>query len=74
MERLFLSHSHGDHKLADALKELIERCFPGDIEVKASSAAPSAGGIALGSDWLDWVHEQVRGSKFTAVILTPKSG
>jgi tetratricopeptide (TPR) repeat protein len=73
MERLFLSHSHGDHKLADALKELIERCCPGHIEVKASSAAPSAGGIALGSDWLDWVHEQVRGSKFTAVILTPKS-
>lgn len=73
MESLFLSHSHGDEALADVLKQLIENCFAGHIEVKASSAAPSAGGIAAGSDWLDWIHEQVRGSKFTAVLLTPSS-
>jgi tetratricopeptide (TPR) repeat protein len=73
MERLFLSHSHGDRELAGALKELIERCFPGHIEVKASSAPPSGGGIALGSNWLDWVHDQVRQSRFTAILLTPNS-
>ncbi|HJP90834.1 MAG TPA: TIR domain-containing protein [Pyrinomonadaceae bacterium] len=73
MERLFLSHSHGDHELATALKSLIESCFPGHIEVKASSSAPAEGGIPAGSDWLDWILEQVRNSKFTAVILTPNS-
>ncbi len=73
MESLFLSHSHGDHELAGALKQLIESCLPGHIEVKASSAAPSEGGIAAGSDWLDWIHDQVRESKFTAVLLTPNS-
>jgi hypothetical protein len=31
------------------------------------------GGIAAGSGWLDWIHDQVRGSKFTAVLLTPNS-
>src|SRR4030095_5966916 len=73
MERLFISHSHGDHELAAAFKRLVEGCFPGHIEVKASSAAPSEGGIPLGSEWLNWVHEQVVASKFTAVILTPNS-
>jgi hypothetical protein len=70
---LFLSHSHGDHELASAIKQLIENCFPGHIEVQASSAAPSEGGIGAGRDWLHWIHNQVRGSKFTAVILTPNS-
>jgi len=63
MERLFLSHSHGDHELAAALKLLIESCFPGHIEVKASSSAPSEGGISAGSEWLDWIQEQVRGRR-----------
>ncbi len=73
MESLFLSHSHGDYKLASALQELIEKCFAGQIEVKSSSAAPSEGGITAGSDWLDWIYKQVRESKFTAVLLTPNS-
>jgi hypothetical protein len=41
MESLFLSHSHGDHELAGAVRQLIESCFAGHIEVKASSSAPS---------------------------------
>jgi len=73
METLFLSHSHGDRELASAVKQLIENCFAGHLEVKASSAAPSEGGIAAGSDWLDWIHDQIQGSKFTAVLLTPSS-
>lgn len=73
MESLFLSHSHGDHELAAALKQLIESCFPGHIEVKASSSAPAEGGISAGSAWLDWIKDQVRGSRFTAVLLTPNS-
>jgi len=73
MDSVFLSHSHADHEVARAFKKLIEDCFPGHIEVKASSSAPSEGGIAVGSNWLDWIHNQVRGSKFTAVLLTPNS-
>jgi hypothetical protein len=33
MESLFLSHSHGDHELAGAVRQLIESCFAGHIEV-----------------------------------------
>ena len=73
MDTLFLSHSHGDQELANAFKNLIHKCFPGHIKVKASSASPAEGGIPAGSDWLDWIHEQVRGSRFTAVLLTPNS-
>ena len=73
MQSLFLSHSHADHVLATELRQLVESCFPGHIEVKASSAAPSEGGISAGSDWLDWILKQVRTSKFTAVLLTPNS-
>ena len=73
MESLFLSHSHRDYELAAALKQLIESCFPGYIEVKASSFAPTEGGIAAGSEWFDWILMQVRSSQFTAVLLTPNS-
>jgi tetratricopeptide (TPR) repeat protein len=73
MDTLFVSHSHGDHELAQALKQLIESCFPGHIQVNSSSAAPSAGGISMGSDWLEWIYEQVQKSRFTVVLLTPNS-
>jgi hypothetical protein len=29
MKKLFLSHSHGDHELASAVKELVEQGFFG---------------------------------------------
>ena len=73
MEKLFLSHSHADHDLAAAFQELIEKCFPGHIEVMASSSEPGKGGITAGSEWLPWIHQQVRGSRYTAVLLTPNS-
>src|SRR5262249_22777591 len=28
---------------------------------------------AMGTEWLRWVHDQVRASKFTALLLTPNS-
>ena len=73
MESLFLSHSHDDAALAEVLTQLVENCFPGHIQVKVSSAAPSEGGIAAGSEWPDWINDQVRSSMFTAVLLTPNS-
>ncbi len=73
METLFLSHSHGDHEVANALKDLVEGCFPGHIEVRSSSSSPASGGIGAGSDWLDWIHDQIRTCRFTAVLLTPRS-
>lgn len=27
----------------------------------------------MGTEWLGWVHDQVRASKFTALLLTPNS-
>ena len=73
MHRLFLSHSHADHELAGAFRDLVENCFPGHVSVRASSATPSEGGIEAGSDWLQWIHEQVNESRFTAILLTPRS-
>lgn len=73
MQRFFLSHSHADHELAEVFKQLVEDCFPGHFDVRASSAAPSEGGISAGSDWLEWIKEQVSSSPFTAILLTPRS-
>jgi len=70
---IFLSHSHGDDKLAAALKLLLDSCLPGHIDVKVSSAPEAEGGVPLGGDWLNWVRVRVRTSKFTVVVLTPKS-
>ena len=47
MQRLFVSHFHGDHRLAAALKALIQKCLPGHIEVHASSMSPAEGGVPV---------------------------
>jgi hypothetical protein len=75
--RLFISHSHEDKQLADALKALIRRVFPPrsgqTVRVDYSSDDAPGGGIEPGSRWLEWIRDVVREADVCVVILTADS-
>ena len=73
MNRIFISHTHNDQPIADALSRLIERLFSNNVEVSYSTKKELNGGISPGEDWFHWIVEQVRASKAAFVLLTPSS-
>ena len=71
--RVFISHSSSDEPLVGALRRMISGAFNEQVDVSSSSAKVSEGGITAGQDWLGWIHNQVRTSTVTIVVLTPAS-
>jgi tetratricopeptide (TPR) repeat protein len=73
MTGIFISHSHGDQPLADALAQLVNDLFGNKVTVHYSSKKELEGGIAPGEDWFRWIVEQVRQADIAFVLLTPAS-
>lgn len=73
MFKVFVSHSSDDKLLVDALRELITAAFSSEVEILYSTATVATGGIAAGQSWLHWIHQQIRESDLTIVLLTPLS-
>lgn len=75
MPGIFISHTHGDQRIADALSGLIEGLFGREISVNYSSKKELDGGaIPLGADWFRWIADQVRQEDILAfILLTPAS-
>lgn len=71
--RVFISHTHADHGLADALRDLIKVAFGDKVSLEYSSDQSAGGGIAPGNDWLEWILNQIKESQCTLVFLTPRS-
>jgi hypothetical protein len=69
---IFVSHAHDDADIIGELSAVIDHTLD-DIDVRSSSARPSAGGIEPGSSWLEWIYESVTQSSATLVILTEAS-
>jgi tetratricopeptide (TPR) repeat protein len=70
---VFISHTHSDRDLADALKKLITRVFNQAIKVRYSSDREVGGGIKPGDDWFQWIVDEIRTCDMTLVLLTPAS-
>ncbi len=68
---LFISHSHQDAAIADALTEVIDELFEHQVSVSYSSKTDD-GGIPTGADWFRWIGEQVAKSKISVVLVTPR--
>jgi hypothetical protein len=73
MPGIFISHTHGDQPLADALAALIEGLFGQDVKANYSSRKELNGGIAPGEDWFRWIVDQVREAEVALILLTPAS-
>jgi hypothetical protein len=71
--RVFISHSASDEPLVQALRGVIRSAFHEEVHVSYSTAKVAEGGIAAGEDWLSWIHDQVRSSAATIIVLTPTS-
>jgi hypothetical protein len=71
--RLFVSHSHRDKALADALQVLLAGVFGNAIEIDYSSDDAPGGGIRAGGTWLEWIKAAVRRTDVCIVILTEDS-
>src|ERR1051326_2458395 len=73
MSGIFISHTHGDQPIADALAKLIEDLFEKRVTVNYSSRKELAGGIQPGEDWFRWIVDQVREADLAFILLTPAS-
>ncbi len=70
---IFISHTHGDQRIADALSCAVDALFAGQVSVSYSSKRGGDGGIRAGEDWFRWIGRQVRDCRVTLVLLTPAS-
>ena len=72
LRKVFISHSHKDEPLASALRDMLREVFT-SVEVAYSSDKEAGGGVASGSNWLDWIHTRMRDCQESLLLLTPYS-
>jgi tetratricopeptide (TPR) repeat protein len=71
--KIFISHTHADEAIANALDQAINDLFgQGTVEV-VYSTKKGRGGIRAGEDWYAWITRQVRESRVALVLFTPAS-
>ena len=70
---IFLSHSHRDQAIAEALAVLIRDLFGPTVSVAYSSDQKAGGGIPPGAQWLPWILEHITAANRTFALLTPNS-
>jgi len=73
MPGIFISHTHNDKALADAIADLVEGLFGDKVSVNYSSRKELDGGIGPGQDWFNWIVDQVAGTDVALILLTPGS-
>jgi len=69
---VFISHTHADKGIADALSAALRTLFQGRVDV-CYSTSKEDGGIPAGISWFQWIVDQVRDCEVAYVLLTPSS-
>jgi len=72
LRKVFISHSHKDEPLAAAFRDTLKKVFS-KVEVSFSSDKTVGGGPQTGSNWLDWIHREMRDCQESLLLLTPYS-
>jgi tetratricopeptide (TPR) repeat protein len=72
MGGVFISHTHSDHNIVDALTKLLNDLFPAAFTINYSTSKGD-GGIEAGDDWFSWIVNQVKGAELALIILTTAS-
>ncbi|MDO0934530.1 TIR domain-containing protein [Streptomyces sp. DG2A-72] len=71
---IFISHTHTDQAVADAVRNAIFELFGREsVTVTYSTSRELGGGVPIGEDWFRWIGEQVHKASVTLVLLTPTS-
>jgi tetratricopeptide (TPR) repeat protein len=72
LRKVFISHSHKDEPLASAFRDTLKNVFP-QVEVAFSSDKTAGGGPQSGSNWLQWINNEMRNCQESLLLLTPYS-
>lgn len=71
--KIFISHTHADEPIAQAIDHAIEELFgPRSLEIVYSTKR-GLGRIRPGEDWYQWIVRQVQESRVALVLFTPTS-
>ncbi|WP_459863839.1 TIR domain-containing protein [Endothiovibrio diazotrophicus] len=71
--QIFISLTHRDTPIADALSEAIRDVFGGLLSVNYSTSNTMEGGIPSGADWFQWIVNQVNSCDIALILVTPNS-
>ena len=71
--QIFISHTHADQALAEALQDLVKTVFDDQVLVHFSTNKELEGGIRAGQDWYRWIIDKVRECDVALILLTPAS-
>jgi hypothetical protein len=70
-KKVFVSHSHPDKPLVDALATLIKNIFGSSVSLSISSEKAGKEGVEAGEDWKKWIHERITECDIMLVVMTP---
>jgi tetratricopeptide (TPR) repeat protein len=73
MRNIFISHSHIDKPIVDALSTLISSLFGREYVISYSSRSEGEGAIGYGEEWYKWIQKQIEHTELAFIILTPSS-
>src|ERR1035441_5184109 len=71
MSSIFISHTAADKEIVDAFSGAVQKLLGDKVELTYSTSPDH--GPRQGEQWLPWIHQQVRDSVFTIVLITPSS-
>jgi tetratricopeptide (TPR) repeat protein len=70
---IFISHTHADAGIADALSEAVAMLFGDLVGTSYSTKKELEGGIRPGEDWFRWIVDRVKEADVAVILLTPAS-
>ena len=70
---IFISVTHADAGLAEALSDAMKALFGAIVRVYFSPSKELEGGIRHGEDWFDWIARHVQQCDFALILITPSS-
>lgn len=70
---IFVSLTHSDTSIAEALREALNKLFGDFLTVHFSTSKEAGGGITSGEDWFEWIVNKVVDCDFAFILITPAS-
>jgi tetratricopeptide (TPR) repeat protein len=70
---IFISLTHQDTAIAEALCDTLKTLFGDFLRVHFSTSKELAAGIMSGEDWFQWIVDRVKECDFALILVTPSS-
>lgn len=71
--QIFISLTHADTGIAEALRTALVALFRDLVQVHFSTSKELAGGIRSGEDWFQWIVDRVQKCDIALILITPSS-